>query len=858
MRRFSCLGTILVTLFLLVGLGWLGVTLVGRSFVQDGMSEDQVPGLRAEAAIIRDENGVPYITAKNEEDAYAALGYAHAQDRLWQMDVARRAGEGRLSEIFGRRTIGYDAMLRTIGFKRVAEQILKEMPAKTRRVLEAYANGVNAFIASHSAYYPFEFDALSYRPEKWTPLHTVMITRLMAWELNSSFWSDIVYAEIRDRVDSASFSEILPHYPSDSPTIIPGGQHPEPLLEALERPPIDTIRTAPTDSTTRDTVRRDTVRRDTARRSTLSDVFELEQSMRTFLGMGGSHVGSNGWAVSGARSTGGRPMLANDPHLAHSAPARWYQAVINIGDRWIAGATIAGCPFVVIGRNNDIAWGITSMIADETDFYVEQLDSARKNKILHDGVWEQTTLLRDTIGVKDSASVPISIRIGRHGPLISDVHPFASAFSIGGGKSVPADTAGIFARSAIAMRWTGQDPSQEMAAWQGMNNARNLAQFTEATRLGGIPSLNFVYADRNGDIATIPSARIPIREAGSPNLPNPGTESRFNWKGTIPASKLPTLVNPERGYVAAANNKISNSLPFHISDLWEDPSRAFRLDQLLGQGNLLSQVDFVQMQGDQVSPHMRYMVDFLLRAFPDSVKQGSAVREALARLRGWDGGMLVNSAEAAIVAEWFQAVIELTYRDELGPTTFAHFCQLASMPIRSIRYHLMIDSRWFDDVATPNRRETRDDILRRALGRALESLHTRFNTWTVGLWRYGALHTVTFRHPFSDEEALRTIVNIGPFEIGGSNTTLNNGEWGLNSPFDVRLGPSMRQIVDFADTATYLRTVIPTGESGQPLSQFYKNQSVLYLANGYLSLRAALPPESAVSSRVDLRPAASE
>lgn len=850
MRRFSCLGTILVSLFLIFGLGWLGVTLVGRSFVQDGESEDEIEGLGAETSIIRDENGIPYISAKSEEDAYAALGYAHAQDRLWQMDVARRAGEGRLSEIFGRRTIPFDIMLRTIGFKRVSEKILKDMPARTKKVLEAYARGVNGFVESHSAYYPFEFDALAYKPEPWTPLHTVMITRLMAWELNSSFGSDIVYGEIRSRVDSALFEEILPYYPSDAPTIIPGGQRPEPLLEALDRPPIDTVRTVDSNAIDSTNVRTG----DTTRRAVISDVIQLEQEMRRFLGMQGSHVGSNGWAVSGSRSSGGRAMLANDPHLAHSAPARWYQAVINIGDRWIAGSTIAGCPFVVVGRNNDIAWGLTSMIADETDFFTERLDSAGKNTMLHDGKWEKTTLLRDTIGVKDSATVPFAIRIGRHGPFISDVHPYASDFSIGGGKKVAPDTNGILARSVIAMRWTGQDPSQELAAWQGINNARNLSQFTSAVRLGGIPSLNFVYADRKGDIACIPSARIPVREAGSPNLPRPGWESRFNWKGSHDQSKLPSLVNPERGYVAAANNKVSNSLSFHISDIWEDPSRSIRLDQLLGQGNELSQVDFVQMHGDQISPHMRYMVDFLLRAFPDSVKQGSAVRESLARLRGWNGGMLVNSAEAAIVAEWFQNLIELTYRDEMGTTVYAHFCQLASMPIRSIRHHLMTDSRWFDDVTTRGKREIRDDIVRKALGNALQNLNKRFGSWTIGLWRYGAMHSVTFRHPFSDEEALQTIVDIGPFEIGGSNTTLNNAEWSLNNPYDVRLGPSMRQIVDFADTATYLRTVIPTGASGQPLSQFYKNQSVLWLANGYLSIRAALPAQSAVSSQVVLVP----
>ncbi|MEO5931705.1 MAG: penicillin acylase family protein, partial [Candidatus Kapaibacterium sp.] len=748
MRRFSFVGTILVALTLIVGFSWLGLKLIGRSFVSDGEHKDEVEGLAAKATITRDQYGVPYINAESENDAYAAIGYAHAQDRLWQMDVIRRAGEGRLSEIFGTATIGNDAFLRTIGFKRVAQQILKEMPKKTRDALDAYCRGVNAYIESHKGRYPMEFDALGYVPEPWKPEHSVMITRLLAWELNTSVWTDVVFADIQQKVDSLKFAEILPYYPSDGPTLIPGGQKPEPLLEHLRNPlpPLS-------DSTKQDSAH---VRPDTSA-GPLSDVIFMEQEMREQLGINGSHIGSNAWAIAGSRTIGGRAMLANDPHLAHSAPSRWYQTVMIYNGNRVGGVTIPGAPFVVIGRNNDVAWGITSLMADETDFFTEKLDSLKKNTALYDDKWEKLTLLRDTITVKDSASVPIVIRIGRHGPLISDVHPFALPAPRKNGKA-PADTS-VLARSPIAMRWRGNDVSQELAAWQGMNNAHNLQEFTAATRLGGVPSLCFIYADKGGTIASIPVARIPVREMTRMNLPNPGWDSRYNWKGTIPMEKLPPLVNPTDGYVASANNKISNNLPFATGDLWEDPSRSIREEELLKEGNNFGIMDFVQMQGDVASPHMRYMAEFLIRAFPDSLKQGSAVRESLRRLRSWDGSMMVDLPEAAIMAQWLQTTIEMTYRDELGPTLYEHYVHTALLPLKALRYHMMIDSRWFDDVSTPNRQETRDDIIRKALGRALDSLHARFGVWEIAKWRYGAMHTVTFPHLFQKNEKLRSIVN---------------------------------------------------------------------------------------------------
>jgi len=853
MRRFSFVGTLLVILTVIGGLSWLGLRLIGRSFVPNGERSDDVPGLSANATITRDQYGIPYIDAATENDAYTALGYAHAQDRLWQMDVMRRAGEGRLAEIFGSSVVGYDAMLRTIGFKRVAGDILKAMPKRTRASLDAYCRGINAYIESHKAHYAMEFDALGYEPEPWRPEHSVMISRLLAWELNTSFWTDIVYGEIARKVDSLRFTQILPYYPSDAPTLIPGGQKPEPLLEQLRNPlpPVDTTRrdssAAPRDSAS--------VRLDSTSARTISDLIGMERGMRRFLGIDGSHVGSNAWAISGERTVGGKAMLANDPHLAHSAPSRWYQTVLLYKGNRVGGVTLPGIPFIVIGRNNDISWGATSLMADETDFYVEKLDSLKKGTMLQDGKWEKLTQLRDTIKVKDSASVPIVVRIGRHGPLITDVHPFAVK-AVAARKKLArgTDTTSLLPNTPIAMRWRGNDVSQELAAWQGINTAHDLKAFTAAARLGGVPSLCFVYADKAGTIASIPVARVPVRDAAEANLPNPGWDSRYNWKGMVPMEKIPTLVNPAGGYVASANNKVANNLPFNIGDLWEDPSRAIRLEELLKEGNNFSVTDFVQIQGDLVSPQMRYMAEFLVRAFPDSLKQGSAVRGALQRLRSWNGEMLVDAPEGAITAQWLQLVVAMTYRDELGPELYANYVQTAQLPIKALRYHAMIDSRWFDDVTTPARVETRDDIFRKALGYALDSLHNRFGTWDMGSWRYGAMHTLTFPHLFANNENLRDIVNIGPFEVGGSNTTLNNGEWNFNEPFAVKVGPSMRQIVDFADTSTFLRSVITTGASGQPLNQFYKNQTVLWLSNGYLSIQGSTPTGSSVTSVTTLLP----
>lgn len=856
-RRMSVLGLFAVGLTFVLGMAWLVLGMAGRSFTSGDDYEDEIEGLDGKTTLARDANGIPYITAASEDDAMTALGYAHAQDRLWQMDLFRRVAQGRLSELMGSRLIGFDAYMRTIGFSRIAARIYKESPAETRATLTAYCRGVNAFIERSKGHYPFEFDALAYEPEPWEPSDCIIIMRLLAWEQNTSLWTDLAFERLRAHVDSAKYREIVPWYPSYGPTVIPGGQAPEPLLEALRAgivPKSDTTAADSTDSTngTDSTAADSTI---AAFLEGLAPLADADRGLRNAVGMGGSAVGSNGWVIAPSRTQSKRALLANDPHLQHSAPSKWYQAVIRIGKRTIAGVTVPGMPFIVAGRNDDIAWGLTNLMADESDFYLERLDAKTKEKALHDGRYEAIKVRYDTVQAKDTLGTPIVIRESRHGPLVSDLRdiinryppPLIDSAVSTSLVSVPSDTL------ALALRWLGRDVSFELTALQKLNRARTFNEFKAALAHGGVPGLSLLYADRKGNIGYVPCLRAPVRTNTLTNRVNNGWESLYNWRGLHKVGDLPTLYNPKEGYIASANNKLSNSLPFTIGDLWVDPSRSERLHQFLSTGSSFESIDCIQMQGDMVSPHMAYMVEFLLRAFPDSAQQGKKVREALGLLRRWNGEMSVNSPEASIMAEWMQHVFRRTWRDEMGPGLYTHFMIVEQLPLKNIRRQLMTDSPWFDDITTAAR-ERRDDILRVALGEALDSLHVRFGSWELPQWRFGAMHTITFRHPFTVVEALKNVVDIGPFEVGGAVTTLNNGEWDFNKPYAVELGPSMRQIVDFADTANYIRSVITSGASGQPMSDNYQDQTIIWLFNGYIGLQRKAPPESERLSTIVLMP----
>lgn len=751
--------------------------LVVKSF-PDYAGTVTMPGISASVKISRDEYGIPHIAAANEYDLFFAQGYVHAQDRLWQMDITRRAGEGRLSEVLGASTVKFDKMLKTVGFRRIAEQLERQLHPKSAEVLRAYSDGVNEFIRTHKGRYPVEFDMLNYEPEEWTPVHSLMVSRLMAWELNISWHVDVVLGELIARLGEEKAQKVFPTYPENAPVIA---------------------------ARVGDADQYGALRRFAA----------LHDEFKGFFGTSGTHIGSNSWAVAPSRSASGRAVLANDPHLGLSLPAKWYENHLQGGNVDVAGVSLPGTPLVILGHNPRVAWGFTNVMADDADFYFERTDSVNGGTYLFKGEWRTVTSIQDTVWVKDSAFVPFTIRSTHHGPAVNDVY------------GLP----GLASSDLITMRWTGHEMSDELHAIYLVNIAHDWQSFLNGVRQFTVPGQNFVYADINGNIGFHPGVRLPKRTNNNPTAPFRGWTGEDEWLGFIPFEELPSSFNPPEGFIATANNKTSDKTPFHISNLWEPPSRIQRIREVLQSKPLLDVSDFKRLQNDNISLFAKEVTPFILDAFTRQPAGDQTAATAVDYFRNWNYQQSKDNVPTAIFEVFFQHLNRNIYQDEMGKELYERYIVLANIPYR-VTLALLKDSAsvWFDDVATDTV-ETRDDIIVRSLQEAVNELKERFGP-QMKEWRWGRLHTLTLKHPFGDIDVLRTIVNIGPFEVDGSGTTVNNGEYRFGSPYAMVLGPSMRKIIDFADVNGAL-SVIPSGQSGQPLHDHYSDQTALWKNGEY-------------------------
>ncbi|MDE3056845.1 MAG: penicillin acylase family protein, partial [Bacteroidota bacterium] len=766
--------------------------------------------------IYRDEYSVPHIIAQNEHDLFFAQGYVHAQDRLWQMDITRRAGEGRLSEILGSAALKYDKLFKTVGIQRIAEKLEVQLHPESKMILEAYSDGINAFIHTHRGKYPIEFDMLNYVPEDWQPVHTLIVSRMMAWELNLSWYVDLTLGELVQKFGEEKAKEIFPTYPENAPVTVP-----KELLKASGLLGRIKKKIAPSSE--------DFL-------SAAADFQQADQSFRKFFGMSGMHIGSNAWAVSAKKSASGFAMLANDPHLGLSEPSKWYEIHLQDSALDVAGVSLPGAPGIVIGHNRSIAWGMTNVMADDADFYIEEEDSLDHSRYQYKGEWKTFVALNDTIFVKDSDSVPVTIRESIHGPIINDVNPTAT-------DSLP-----------IALRWTGEDMSDELYAIYCIDKAQSWEEFKKGVKYFTVPGQNFVYADQKGNIGYCMGVRLPIRASQNPTMPMPGWTGSYDWTGFVPFEKLPELFNPPEEFVATANNKTTDaSFPYHISNLWEPPSRIERIREFLSTRNKLAVADFEQMQLDYFSSFAKEMTPYIIHAF-DSLHTGDQrIQTVLNYFRNWNFQETKNDVTTTLFHVFFTHLLENIFENKMGKELYKNYIFLANIPLRVVPALLTTpSSSWFDDPSTPGI-ETRDETIRKSLNEAASDLQQKLGD-EMKTWQWGQLHTLTFEHPFGSHPPLGAIFNIGPFEVGGSGTTLNNGEYHLADPYRMHLGPSMRQIVDFSDLNGAL-SVIPTGESGQPLSGHYSDQTPLWLNGEYHALPindAAV--ESVAKHRLELIP----
>ncbi len=740
----------------------------------------RLAALHERVEIVRDTYGVPRIEARDEHDLLVALGYVHAQDRLWQMDMVCRIAEGRLSELLGRETLPFDKLFRLVGLRRIAEKVEPALPADSRDRLQWYADGVNAFIKGHQGKYPIEFDLLSYDPEPWTPVRSVMVGKFLAWQLTVSWWTDLTYGAIAERVGPQMTLDIFPSYPSDvQPAVHSWGQR------GVAAAGMEFLHTA--------------------------------QAFNAYLGIKGILGGSNAWVVAPSKSASGKVILANDTHLLLHNPCLWYEVRLRTPGYAVAGMSIPGAPGVLAGYNDHIAWGITNAMADDADFYVERIDERDTTKYIYDGAPRPISYQEEEIQVRGDTALTFVVRSTHHGPIITDF---------------PAPFKKFHYPFVTSMRWTGVEGGDQAGAFMKINAAKNWEEFSAGVRKFPGPGQNFVYGDAQGNIGYRCGVLLPIRGKQSPALPLPGWERSTEWQGFVPFEKLPSLYNPPEGFIASANDKIAgDEYPYYISNLWEPPSRIQRLRNTLGKDQRFSVGDFKLLQNDTYSVWAQETIPYILEAFKDSLSRLPDDLHTLDYLRNWTFRFDKESIPAMIYQEWFVHLLENTYKDEMGEELYHDWLTLSNIPIR-VTTRLLHEgtSLWFDDARTESV-ETRDQVIRKSLQDAVTAVRRRFGP-DPKTWRWGDAHTVTLQHPFGLRKPLDRIFSIGPFPYQGASTTLMSGEYSFNQPFAAMIGATFRQIVDFARPAV-AEVVLPSGQSGQVFHPHYADQTPLWLNGAY-------------------------
>ncbi len=791
--------TKLLLFFLILIIGFSGLAFYWTFYkpLPDYEASIELDQLDQPVDIHWDEFGVPHIYATNERDLYFALGFVHAQDRLWQMTLSQIAAEGRFAEFFGPELIELDKYQRTLGFWKTAERLEQEvLNTHERSILDAYSDGINAFIDNNLNKLPVEFALTGIEPIRWSPKRSLAITRLMAWELNMSWWTEVTYAYLKARLPQDQFEQLRLRYPDDAPTTLNDDE---------------SIKLT----------------------ASLMPMLKQEIDKRKLLQTEGTHVGSNAWVVDGSKTKTGYPLLAGDPHLGLDMPGKWYEVHLNLNGKNVSGASLAGVPGVVLGQNDVMAWSFTNIMADDTDFFLEIMDPEDRSRYVADSLNDSTAVFlpftksREVIKVKDGDDVAHEVRYTVHGPVISDIYPNGELTD---GK-------------LIAMSWTGYQMSNEFRTLYRINWAESFQEFKDALPFFGVPGQNFMYGDKEGNIAMFSTAYLPIRSGDKITL-RKGWDPEDNWQGQIPFDEMPHIINPEKGWIANANNKLTTpNYDHYIATFWEPESRIERIVEFLEQHDQLTPELFAELQNDSYSKLAEDMVPVML----DIIRNQRAYNfeSAVTYLENWDFRYEKNATAASIFDAFLLNLTRNTLLDEFGEDTYENFIHHENIPVRTMSALLQDSSSLFDDVTTPET-ESRTDIVVQSMQDALFFLSDSLGQEELE-WRWEQLHTLTLKPPLFAEaseepdapKSLKLIVSNllskGPYPVAGHGMSVNNGQYKWNQPFEMTLGPSLRRIVDLSDLGE-VRTVIPTGQSANPLSQHFGDQTELWLNGQYRTL----------------------
>ena len=738
--------------------------------------EKIIDGLNKEVSVFTDNFGVPHVFAKNEKDLFFMAGYLAASERLFQLSMVAYVVKGEMALNLGDEYLDTDIFIRTWRIHDTAKKMVSKMKPENKKVFNHFCEGINYRINEVYNDLPIEFKVLRIKPPKWDPTIVAGYARMMAYEMQGSWKPEVLYGAIASYFGKEKLEEIIPNYGKEKPTIA-SAQY------KRFKPVFDKI-------------------------------ISQEFSLRDVLGEHNASIGSNNWVLSGSKTYSGKPLLANDPHLAFTQPPRWYEIHLKGGRFNVSGVCIAGIPIPVIGQNERVAWGFTNSMVDDLDFFIETINLKNKLKYKSGDRWLDIDVFNETILLKGGRDTIIQIRKTHHGPIVSDIHPLLKDSDL-----------------VMSMAWTGNWVTKELDAWIDLNIMKNWEDFSNGVRSFGVPGQNIVYADIDGNIGWRPAVFIPIRKEGFSMAPRPGHDPDYDWQGKVPYSEMPFIYNPESGFISTANNKtIGDDFPYYISGLWADPSRAEQIKIRLDTLKKATVEEMMSIQLDQTSRFAMDMLPYILSV--EKENESKTVKRVFKFLNQWDCVEGVDSEAALIFNVIIKNLVFNLYGDEislLGENYFEAFSGINYLITRKLREDVQNGkSTWIDDINTFNKIEKIDEIIHKSVLDGVAEIQKKFGpNWSN--WKWGDAHSLTHKHLFYKNSFINWLLgfSVGPYRSGGSNKTPNAGGFSLKTPYKQTAGASMRRIVDFSNW-NETKFILPTGQSGLPNSPHYKDQAEMY------------------------------
>lgn len=772
-----------------------------------------IQGIKASTVLSRDKQGVTHIHGSTDTDAFFALGYAHAQDRLWQLEVQKRTAQGRLSEIFGKESVSQDIWFRTLGLYQSASKSWDSLSPEAQTALQSYAAGINAWLESKPVL-PLEFLLLDIEPELWHVHDSLAWIKVFALNLSDSYRQEITRFLATQMLTEEQLATVFHTYPSDAPVTV-----------------------------------MDLSRKNKQYGRGLIQLLALQKSLEDELKIGGRFVGSNAWVVSAKYSEEGQTILANDPHLGLQIPSLWYAASLKGNRLDVSGMTLVGLPIVIFGRNQNIAWGGTAMMTDSQDLYFERINPDNPSHYLTNEGWKSFEVRQEKIGVRaDFPSslraalkpVEIDVRTTIRGPVISDV---VNVFS-----------------QPVSLEWTAlsnQDTTFE--GFYRLNYANNWNSFNAALSLHVSPNLNMLFSDKSGNIGYLGIGSIPIRKKGTGSVPVPGWNSDYGWSGFVSADEWPQVFNPSQGYIVNANNKVVDEhYPYFISHNWAPPARATRITQLLEEkiasGSAFSLADMGRIQADTLNLPAQKLIPVLTALTPQNEKQ----RQAINYLSKWNGDMRRDSNAASIFTVWMRFLRQSLFADELtgqwGKLQEKNLLTSVSNGVTLENIHFALTSssdNWCDNILSQEI-ESCEFILLESLDESIRQL-TKLQGSDLSEWSWGDIHGTAYHHlPFSRMKLLDEIFER-KISNGGDNNTVNvsSSSFDQSEGYLQTFGAGFRQIIGLNGQQTKHLLMNSTGQSGNVLSSHYDDMVIPFRDVGFVSVN----DKSNLGQRLTLVPA---